>query len=467
MSFLVVNEPSLKQATSIFDVFLLFYIYCKQREGKILDKLTKEPKSFGKFQKIIYKFLATKMRGSPALQVQGTINDESIKNYFIEGINGEKKDQFILASLFTIDSLYKSQEEMGTPVLNRNFIDLGKVYYINGTSFGVPKGRELIRGLGTVGDRIENSLTNITVVTKIQTDYDVEFVKLPAFMYHLLTKDSLRIALVPFRKDDDPPSIAIKKRRDGRRYFRVKQVKEPERLKRLKTIIHGLAKAEVDIVVFPELTFSESLLDHLKLILGQEFLKNPENPTIKLVVTGSMHRDRRNMCFILGPDGSELLCQTKMNRFVLLPGEFEGIEEELVEDIDISERVYYLVDCPFGRVATMICLDFIVPETYAMLSSLKVKYFFLPSMTTSAKRFETNAFYHSCASGATTFFSNAYNYNLAGVADSERASFVFRPLKPTPKSACSACLERDPKDFETVLLFDSKEYETQSIILTG
>ncbi len=465
MSFLTLNRDELEKSENIFDVFLLLFLYCKENEGSILHRYSKDYKTFYKFQKDIEKFLTKKMKQSPALKVKGVIEDTAIKEYFVKGIGSRKKEEFILASLLTIDRLYKYQDIKSTHVLNWNFREYGDVYYLHNRSFGFDKFYKLIRGLDTVGDRIENRLNNISAVTKIATDYTVKFVELPSFVNYLLNKGFIRIAVVPFRKDDDEPEIETKREKDGQLYFCVQQGKDSNCLDRLEKMIGELEKINTDLIIFPELTFSEDLLDHLQLVLAEKYNRNPENPTIKLVVTGSLHVDGKNKCFMLRPDGKELFSQAKMNRFLFLPGEFQGTEEKVTEDIDISERVFNLFDSPFGRVATMICLDFLVPETYNILSSLKVNCFFLPSMTPSTERFKTNAFYHACASGAVTFFSNAYNLEIVG-GQKKKDSFIFRPIKDTSDDSHFECLKRDPTAFETVLLFDSKDCKVQTLTLS-
>lgn len=487
MSFLILNRPNIEKSENIFDIFLLLYLYCKHNEGKILHRHSKDYRTFHNLEKHLIKFLSKKMKESPALKIRGEIKDRTINKYFVKGIEGRKKEEFILASLLTIDSLYTQQDKRSTEILNRNFREYGKVYFINRHSFRFGRFYKLIRGWDTIGDRIENRLNNITAVTKIATDYDVEFIELPALVDHLLRKASICVAVVPFRKDDDEPEKEIEKRSDSLHYFRVKEGINSRSLERLGKILDELHSKEVDIIVFPELTFSKDLLDHLKLFLAEKFNQNPENPTIKLVVTGSFHEDGKNKCYILTPDGEELFCQTKMNRFRFMPGECEEMDMEVIEDIDISERVFNLFDCPFGRVGTMICLDFIVPETYNLLSSLKVNCFFLPSMTPSVRRFETNAFYHACASGAVTFFSNAYNFRIKEEDGSkeeqdgrkqerkkerEKDSFIFRPIMrkkqdlPEEQDLQVQYLDRDPDAFETFLLFDSKDCKVQTVTLS-
>jgi|GEM_PF-4595831 len=466
MSFLFLNRDNIKKSTNIFDIFLLLYIYCKENEGNILHRYSKDYKTFHKFDKDIEKFLMRKMKQSPALEVKGEIEDQAIKDYFIQGISGGEKEEFIFASLLSIDRLYKKRDMISTPILNRNFREYGDVYYLNNRSFRFDRFYKLIRGFDTIGDRIENRLSNITAITKIATDYTVKFMELPSFVHYLFKKDSIRIAIVPFRKDEDEPVIETKKEKKGQVGFCVRQGKDSNCLERLEKIIDELERRKVNIIVFPELTFSKDLLEQLQLVLAEKYNRNPDNPTIKLVISGSFHGDGKNKCFMLRPDGRELFCQTKMNRFLFLAGEFEGMDEEVVEDIDISERVFNLLDCPFGRVATMICLDFLVPETYNMLSSLKVNCFFLPSMTPSGKRFETNAFYHACASQAVTFFSNAYNFKVRDAEDVKKDSFIFRPIRCLSGDSDLEYLKRDPTAFETVLLFNSKDCKVQSITLS-
>lgn len=151
---------------------------------------------------------------------------------------------------------------------------------------------------------------------------------------------------------------------------------------------------------------------------------------IKIVICGSCHYNGFNMCAILGPDGKELWRQAKMNRYQLLPGEYQ--HNPLIrqygglEDIDISNRTVNLIDLSFGRVSILICLDFILPELYFVLAALKVNCFLLPSMTPAIDRFETMAWWHGTANRAATFLANSYN--LDG-QDHAKNAFIYLPLK--------------------------------------
>lgn len=465
MSYLFLNRDNIKDSRNIFDVFLLLYIYCKNKEGEILHQYSKDYETFHKFEKQSRRFLRAKMKQSLDLIVHGDIKDEAIKEYFVQGIEGTKKQEFIFAVLRTIDALYTWQEKWSTPILNQTFREYGKVYYINKRNLGFHRFYRLIRGLDTVGDRIENKLTNLAAVTKIHTDYDVQFVGLASFVYDLLDKHSVRVGVVPFRENQDKPRIETKRERDGQRYFCVSPVDDPPCLDRLEKLINELEKRSTDVVILPELTLSKGLLEHIKLLLGEKFNKNRMNPTIKLVVAGSFHEEHENRCYVLGPDGEELFCQRKMNRFVIRPGEIQGADEDITEDIDISNRVFSLFDCPFGRVATMICLDFVVPECYNMLSSLRVNCFLLPAMTRKTARFETNAFHHASASHAATFLSNAYNQPMDPGEQDDISSFIFRPIIEQDGDQRVQKLKRHPEAFETLLMFDSEHCGVETVLI--
>ncbi|MBM4031200.1 MAG: hypothetical protein FJ291_05375 [Planctomycetes bacterium] len=97
-----------------------------------------------------------------------------------------------------------------------------------------------------------------------------------------------------------------------------------------------------------------------------------------------------------------------------------------MEDIDISQRVIRVADFPFGRLAVLVCVDFILPETHALLSSAQANCIVVPAMTGKARRFETMGWSHAVSSGATTFFCNAPN---SPGFDAKARSFVHTPLK--------------------------------------
>jgi predicted amidohydrolase len=315
-----------------------------------------------------------------------------------------------------------------------------------------------------VGSRLENKLQHLTVCLPPSSDYSVEVVEVGEYVRAVFENcPSPKFGVVPFRAASDALDIEVSQRVPGSRpVFRAAAADDPAASDRLTALLDMAARAQVDVLVFPELSFTPALLDQLRDELER---LDRESPAIKLVVAGTVNDGERNVCHLLGPDGTPLWQQPKMNRFVLEPGELEQGPSEIVrqggvEDIDISDRRIRVADLPFGRVAVLVCLDFILPETHALLANMQVNCIFVPAMAPQRRRFETLAWAHAAASEATTFFCNAPNCPRFSP---KARSFVYTPEKRAePQSIDGAepwehsmlVFQPEPRVVETLRLQD-------------
>lgn len=123
----------------------------------------------------------------------------------------------------------------------------------------------------SVGDRIENYLENLVVVPHHPLDYQINFINLGELIHHgLFDAQNTAIAIVPFREINDVPELVVTgdSPADGKKFFQVK-VKDGQKIQdHLEAIINQLAAQGVDIIVFPELTFSPTLTACLSRLLA-------------------------------------------------------------------------------------------------------------------------------------------------------------------------------------------------------
>ncbi|GAB6036924.1 hypothetical protein JCM15519_14830 [Fundidesulfovibrio butyratiphilus] len=190
--------------------------------------------------------------------------------------------------------------------------------------------------------------------------------------------------------------------------FRYVNLKSPDRDTMEEYVCSILAKAQeerVDILIFPELT-----VDHDALTSMVEYLSTHNGPhQLKLVVAGSFHKERPhagyvNLATMLDWQGNVVWEHTKKRPFVLtadiiekspnrdfIRREFDLVAgEELVEYIHTESPVVF-VDTPIGRMATVICLDMLLPSVESIISRVPCDFLFVPAMTLGIDKFHSKA----------------------------------------------------------------------------
>ncbi|MBF0275026.1 MAG: hypothetical protein HQK84_07325 [Nitrospinae bacterium] len=190
--------------------------------------------------------------------------------------------------------------------------------------------------------------------------------------------------------------------------FRYSSIQSPapEKVrKKLETILNEAVKRNVDILVFPELTIDHDAYSAIKNWLS---LHNEETG-IKLVVAGSFHAEKSsggyvNRSLMLDFYGNTVWEHIKKAPFILSHNDINksphvdkickefGITpgNSLIEKIQTASPLV-MIDTPIGRMATLICLDYlntIVPE---ILRDVSCDFFWVPAMTPSTNDFKREA----------------------------------------------------------------------------
>jgi predicted amidohydrolase len=158
----------------------------------------------------------------------------------------------------------------------------------------------------------------------------------------------------------------------------------------------------INILVLPELTIDESLLDSLKKWLlenNREKVSSGKGGLI-MVVAGSFHvhdkDDIRNVSTVLNHRGDVLWTQDKHQVFSVT-GEDIHKKPEIKGLLKISnaggyEKIkpadrFLAVDTPIGRICVCICLDFFHPDNLEAFRHSGINLFFVPAMSPSNRQF--------------------------------------------------------------------------------
>jgi predicted amidohydrolase len=154
-----------------------------------------------------------------------------------------------------------------------------------------------------------------------------------------------------------------------------------DRFAEAEKVLHYAVENDCDIVIFPELTIPNNIVDEIACWLNTN--RNRENSKghgISLVIAGSFHKYNRkkdayfNTCTALDHTGSIAFTHDKMTRFT-------GDEKYGVEKTSTG-RSLAIIELPFGRGVTLICKDFCDDNMrmHDFAHQSGVDYFFVPTM---------------------------------------------------------------------------------------
>ncbi|MBF0402470.1 MAG: hypothetical protein HQL00_00790 [Nitrospirae bacterium] len=209
---------------------------------------------------------------------------------------------------------------------------------------------------------------------------------------------TLTIALA---SHDSGFSCAIETWKTGTSYsFKVTGIVEPDDNKRKNSIESMMFEAltyNVDILIFPEM-----VIDSYSLSVIMEWLKNNNKAAaIKLVAAGSFHcmedGKHSNKSIMLGFSGNVLWEQRKLHKFAIKSTEMKEPMQEFLniyeqvdvyEAIDVVEHSLNFIDTPIGRMATMICVDYLQTTIHSVFNQIKCGFLWIPVMTATIKKFE-------------------------------------------------------------------------------
>jgi len=417
-------EGQLASVETVFDIFLLLFEWLKSREGEVLSIENLNSRDFEEVKRRVFK--TCEAQKAPDFK-DSRLLTERVKSDLINLLRSRGGSlAACYGALVGIDAAFPPPPIPPLEPLNSQFRERGEVRFLPGANLAYDQ--EPVRGYRETGTRIENKLRNLTVCFPQNTGYSARMIAVPDHVLGMFdSRQGPTFGIVPFRGADEQTRIEVTGRLPGGPAFFAPRVYDPpEATSRLAATLDAAASHEIDILVFPELSFTPALLEELRSRLRARHAEFP-----KLVVAGTVLSRQRSSSYVLGPDGRTIWAQPKMNRFFVRPGEWPDAPEPIPqvggeEDIDISDRAIRIADLPFGRVAVLVCLDFILPETYSILASMQVNCIIVPAMTPRARRFETLGWAHAAASRATTVFCNAPN--CPGFGSSAR-SFVYTPVR--------------------------------------
>lgn len=199
---------------------------------------------------------------------------------------------------------------------------------------------------------------------------------------------------------------------------------------RISTVLETARLQGLHVLLFPELVMTENLHTKISAWLLEH---NSYEPVLRLIVAGTRHVQlasgrHSNRCLALDHCGDPVWEQEKRQPFHL-PAEQSlkllGIDAEAYEPSQLSQS-FRVCRTALGRLATPICLDFLVDEKW---KTLPVDVFFVPAMSMGLSRFADNSRIAGEQWGSAVFVCNAQPDPLA--EDAKQAVYTYLPTKAT------------------------------------
>jgi hypothetical protein len=228
----------------------------------------------------------------------------------------------------------------------------------------------------------------------------------------LISTSDIKIHYQPFPNNEELKQL-----------FRVSHNDKTEVNGRVKTAFDAAVQAEVDILIFPELSILDEALAQLRELLSQS------NGSIKLLVAGSCHTDSENgysnKCTLLGKYGEDILCQDKLNIYYY--EESGGRKTYEHSDNDKTMRV---LDAGGFRIAVPICIDYFYEDPWnRVLKSTSL--ILVPAMSPNLVRFEDRARMFGNLTRAVTVVANA---SRISAPDAKDGGLFYKPSSKEPVS---------------------------------
>ena len=216
----------------------------------------------------------------------------------------------------------------------------------------------------------------------------IQHILLNSFLFQpAIDKGYLRIGFSPLSRNLKLNISAYI--RDHIRYFSVENKENSKIIKQaVFSVLEKAKKEKVDILFFPEMIGSVELVAAVKEKL-EEFFPEEEGEYPALIILPSIWKDNENSTVILTRDGESVCIQKKQYPY---DGPIEPGGERMLEDIE-PDKTIHLIHCKgLGRMAVMICKDFLAEKYLELvLQILKAKLILVPSMSTGEYDFKTQA----------------------------------------------------------------------------
>ncbi len=219
---------------------------------------------------------------------------------------------------------------------------------------------------------------------------------------------SLTIALAPYDAGFEPQLLPYERTEDGTIPFRYVRTASPSLSDvkiRIEAILTAAIDRGVDILIFPEL-----VVDHdARSEIGRFLCHHNPSGQLKLVVAGSFHSEWGeggyvNQAPMFDWQGNIVWRHNKLSRYALRHEEMgkspKGVSlqeslntkagDRMQENIHISHPLAF-VDTPIGRIATLICLDYLQEAVIRAVREIGCDFLLVPLMTTRIDTFESHA----------------------------------------------------------------------------
>lgn len=426
-----------KESVNIFDVFAGLYPYCDQMYGEV-----HEFRSIKECQQQI---------DNRSYQIQRTILPDLTK--CCDPLNDEMKEKILgkltekdnfhircFTILYAIDRLYDNlygELVLRSKISNVNFnlnmeIENGYVFtkppipILNAISIKI---KELEQTTGKrhfesrtgkeKGHFLRDHLQNLVFVPQI-SGLEIRYKILRSDLRSNFPKiENCLISAIPLiRNKEQIVNEFFEINQDEQRPFVIKGLIEEGKIAEKAIMI--LKKANDNgstVVIFPELSISSKIRKKISSEMAKGNLTN-----IKMIVAGAVHdkiSDRwYNTAYVLGPNGEEIWHQNKFEPYTLTKYEAYNnpfltklSDHNYVENINAFPKVLEVRDTSLGRMAILICSDFLLDDTkyHRAVIEMGVNFLMVPAMTANIDHssFLEQASKFSVSNRATTVISNS------------------------------------------------------------
>lgn len=192
-------------------------------------------------------------------------------------------------------------------------------------------------------------------------------------------EEKLSVAFSPYKTEDD--FVINRYIESEEQKFSVQYTGNPEAdLEKMKKIIELAAENSVSIIIFPEMlgntVMEEAIAEYLMEPIWQERGGPPA-----LILLPTVWNNHTNTACLLDGTGTVICRQCKQYPYILP----DGYEEDILPD----RTVYLIHGEGIGRIAIMICRDFLTVDYLSrVLTGLKTTLILVPSYSTGDHDFE-------------------------------------------------------------------------------
>ncbi len=208
----------------------------------------------------------------------------------------------------------------------------------------------------------------------------------------LRERSSLKILIWPFEVEPDYPGLEPLSAKPIPEFVHLDQIRNEAALQdEVRKALLTAREKKVTMLVFPELSIAPATYDLIRRQLAANAA--PDDYPI-LTLFGCTHRRNEadtldfNEAALLGPGGSEVYRHRKLTVFTGFAGDrVTYFGEQLEQGSQLA-----VLECAFGNIVPLICLDFIHPVLLAgVVHSCHGNLFVVPSLSAKTGRYETSA----------------------------------------------------------------------------